>query len=63
MGDCWDDKVQKVQIAWDLAKGSVKGRNKGGLTRLNDTEYCKPPGTSSMASSLPTKTRSAMKSP
>ena len=58
MGDGWDDKIQKVQITWDLVKGSVKGKNKGGLTRLNDVEYGKPPGPSSMTSSLPTKTRS-----
>ena len=30
MGDCWDYKIQKVQIAWEVARR--------GLDHLKDTE-------------------------
>lgn len=38
MGDCWDYKVRKVEIAWELAKMAIKNREeRNNLSRNPET--------------------------
>lgn len=40
MGDCWDYKMQKVKIAWELAQRSIKRRSKK-ATGMSNEQYRK----------------------